>query len=269
MRVASRSIGAFALAFAAFGTLPVGAQRTPTPTRARTRVHTHTYVIVHGAWGGGWDWKTVDSMLTASGNHVYRATLTGLGERVHLATPAIDLSTHITDVENLIRYENLHDVVLVGHSYGGMVITGVADRVPDRIRRLVYVDAFLPDSGESVVTIFRSPGGQQFARTMVDSAKNGLMVPAWVKPGTPPPTDVPQPVRTFTEPLTLSNPAGRRVPGTYILTVEPGKADSTDDFFPFAQRAKARGFTSYVVRSDHVVERTAPKELTALLRRIP
>jgi hypothetical protein len=150
-----------------------------------------------------------------------------------------------------------------------MVITGVADRVPDRIRRLVYVDAFLPDSGESVLTIVRDPQSQRFVRALVDSAKNGRIVPSWVVAGTPPPTDVPQPVRTFTEPLTLTNPAGRRVPGTYILTVDPGKADSTDSFFPFAQRANARGFTSYVVRSDHVIERTAPGELTELLRRTP
>ena len=258
MRVAVRSIGRLAFALTALAALPLGAQS-----------RTHTYVIVHGAWGGAWDWKTVDSMLTASGNHVHRATLTGLGERVHLATPATDLSTHITDVENLIRYENLRDVVLVGHSYGGMVITGVADRVPDRIRRLVYVDAFLPDSGESVLTSARSPQAQRFVRALVDSAKDGRIVPRWVVAGTPPPTDVPQPVRTFTEPLTLTNPAGRRVPGTYILTVDPGRADSTDDFFPFARRAKARGFTSYVVRSDHVIERTAPRELTEILRRIP
>jgi pimeloyl-ACP methyl ester carboxylesterase len=258
MRVVVRSIGALALALTALGAPPLGAQRA-----------THTYVIVHGAWGGGWDWKTVDSMLTASGNRVYRATLTGLGERVHLATPTTDLSTHITDVENLIRYENLRDVVLVGHSYGGMVITGVADRVPDRIRRLVYVDAFLPDSGESVLTMASDPRRQRFLRTLVDSAKNGRIVPSWVVAGTPPPSDVPQPVRTFTEPLTLTNPAGRRVPGTYILTVDPGKVESDDDFFPYAQRARARGFTYHVVRSDHVVERTAPKALTEVLRRTP
>jgi Predicted hydrolases or acyltransferases (alpha/beta hydrolase superfamily) len=252
MRIASRSIATLALVFAA---LPLGAQQV-----------THTYVIVHGAWGGGWDWKTVDSMLTASGNHVYRATLTGLGERVHLATPTTDLSTHITDVENLIRYENLHDVVLVGHSYGGMVITGVADRIPDRIRRLVYVDAFLPDSGESVMNVARNSRG---VRALVDSAKDGRIIPFWVPPGTPPPTDVPQPLRTFTEPLVLTNPAGRRVAGTYILTVDPGKAEADDDFFPSAQRAKARGFTYYVMRSNHVVERTAPGELTAILRRTP
>jgi pimeloyl-ACP methyl ester carboxylesterase len=229
----------------------------------------HTYVIVHGAWGGGWDWRRVDSLLSASGNRVYRPTLTGLGERVHLVTPATDLSTHISDIVNVIRYEDLHDVVLVGHSYGGMVISGVADRIPDRIRRLVFIDAFVPEDGESVVTASRGTKIEPFARLMLDSAKNGVMAPSWVKPGTPAPIDVPQPEKTFTEPLSLHNPASKRIPGTYILTVDPGKVEADDDFAPFAQRAKSRGWTYYVLRSDHVPERTAPKQLTVLLRQIP
>src|ERR1700748_2369717 len=98
---------------------------------------TFTYVIVHGAWGGGWAFKEVDHLLSADGNTVYRPTLTGQGERVHLFTPDLDLNTHITDIVNVILYENLHNIVLVGHSYGGMVITGVADRVPDRIAHIV------------------------------------------------------------------------------------------------------------------------------------
>ena len=104
-----------------------------------------TCVLVHGAWGGGWDWKHVDALLTADGYQVYRPTLTGQGEHSNLASTNMDLDTHIQDIVNVILWEDLHDVVLVGHSYGGMVITGVADRVPGRIRRLVYVDALLPD----------------------------------------------------------------------------------------------------------------------------
>jgi pimeloyl-ACP methyl ester carboxylesterase len=229
----------------------------------------HTYVIVHGAWGGGWDWRVIDSMLSVSGNRVYRPTLTGLGERIHLATPTTDLSTHITDIVNVIRFENLHDVVLVGHSYGGMVISGVADRIPDRIRRLVFIDAFVPEDGESVLAAVRGTRIEPFARAMVDSARNGAMVPPWVKAGTLPPMDAPHPANTFTESLTLQNPAGRRIPGTYILTVEPGTAEADDDFAPFSRRAKARGWTHYVLSSNHVPERTAPRELTTLLRRVP
>ena len=100
-----------------------------------------TYVIVHGAWGGSWDWKNVGNLLTADGHTVYRPTLTSLGEHCNLSNTNIDLSTHIQDIVNVILWENLHDIVLVGHSYGGMVITGVADRVPDRIKHLIYIDA--------------------------------------------------------------------------------------------------------------------------------
>src|SRR4029077_10581884 len=121
------------------------ADATNPPSAASQRF---TYVIVHGAWGGGWDWKQVDQLLSADGHKVYRPTLTGQGERSHLASTNIDLDTHIQDIVNVILWEDLHDVVLVGHSYGGMVITGVADRVPDRIKHIIYVDALLPEDGE-------------------------------------------------------------------------------------------------------------------------
>jgi len=107
---------------------------------------TTTYVLVPGFWLGGWAWRPVTEALRARGHEVYPVTLTGLGERAHLATPDVDLDTHITDVANLLRYEDLRDVVLVGHSYGGLVVTGVADQLPDRVRQLVYVDTGpLPD----------------------------------------------------------------------------------------------------------------------------
>ncbi|MBI6116566.1 alpha/beta fold hydrolase [Salegentibacter maritimus] len=95
------------------------------------------FVLVHGTWGGGWAFKQVDSLLTENGNVVYRPTLTGQGERVHLSSPEIGLKTHITDIVNTILYEDLHDVILVGHSYGGMIITGVADTIPERIKKLI------------------------------------------------------------------------------------------------------------------------------------
>jgi pimeloyl-ACP methyl ester carboxylesterase len=229
----------------------------------------HIYVLVHGAWGGGWAFRRVDSLLTAAGHRVYRPTLTGLGERVHLAAPDVGLGTHVTDVVNVLLFEELRDVVLVGHSYGGMVITGVADRVPERIRHLVYVDAFAPEDGESLLTAARGTKLEAFARRSVDSAKAGFMLPTWVRRGAPPPVGVPQPVRTFTEPVSFRNPAARRIPATYILTVEPGRAEGDDDFAAFGQRAKSRGWTVHVLRANHVPERTAPKELTDLLQRMP
>lgn len=229
----------------------------------------HTYVLVHGAWGGGWAYRTLDSMLTAQGHRVYRPTLTGLGERVHLASPNVGLSTHVTDIANLLLFENLRDVVLVGHSYGGMVVTGVADRMPERVRHLVFIDALLPEDGESLLTASRGTKLESFARRSVDSAQGGFIVPTWVTARAPRPTDVRQPVLTFTEPVSFRNPAARRIPATYILTVDAGRAESDDDFAAFAERAKARGYRYHMLRANHIPERSAPKELTAMLQTVP
>src|SRR5215207_4523036 len=109
-----------------------------------------TYVLVHGAWGGSFGWRTVRSLLQQAGHAVFTPSLTGQGERSHLASPDVNLSTHIQDVYNAIWYEDLSDIILVGHSYGGMVVTGVADRMPERIKHLVYLDAFLPGDGQSL-----------------------------------------------------------------------------------------------------------------------
>ena len=112
-----------------------------------------TYVLVHGGGHGGWCYQKVARLLRADGHDVHAPTLTGLGERSHLLSPGIDLDTHITDVVQLLFYEDLRDVILVGHSYGGMVITGVADRAHDRIGQLVYLDAANPVSGQSLVDV--------------------------------------------------------------------------------------------------------------------
>jgi pimeloyl-ACP methyl ester carboxylesterase len=231
------------------------------PTSANSRKF--TYVIVHGAWGGGWDWKTVADLLTVQGNEVYRPTLTGLGERSHLASTNIDLGLHIQDIVNLIVWENLHDVILVGHSYGGMVITGVADRVPDRIKHLVYIDALLPQNGESVDQIRVHKAGDA-----PDVA--GFLVPAWLTANTPPPHDVPQPAKTFLEPITLTNQAAaQNIPATYILTVDKGRPPEQDDFYKFYLRAQARGWATKIMEGNHVVERSHPDVVAHLLEIAP
>jgi pimeloyl-ACP methyl ester carboxylesterase len=112
-----------------------------------------TFVLVHGGGHGGWCYQKVARLLRAEGHEVYTPTLTGLGERSHLVSPAVDLDLHITDVVNVLRFEGLDDVILVGHSYGGMVITGVADRVADRVGKLVYLDAANPVNGQSLVDV--------------------------------------------------------------------------------------------------------------------
>jgi pimeloyl-ACP methyl ester carboxylesterase len=112
-----------------------------------------TYVLVHGGGGGGWVWGRLTPLLRAAGHEVYTPTLTGVGERAHLLRPDTGLDTHIADIVGVLTYEDLHEVILVGHSYGGMVITGVADRAGDRIGQLVYLDAATPRHGESLVDL--------------------------------------------------------------------------------------------------------------------
>jgi pimeloyl-ACP methyl ester carboxylesterase len=225
-----------------------------------------TYVIVHGAWGGGWAFKEVERLLRADGHTVYRPTLTGQGEKNHLAgllTTNIDLNLHITDVENLIRWENLTNIVLVGHSYGGMVITGVADRVPDRIKQVIYLDAFVPEDGESANAI-RGGTGIDLPIT------NGFVMPIWIRGNEPVPHDVPHPARTFSQPISLKNQtAAQKIPTTYILTVDKGREPKDDAFFRFYERAQARHWTTLVLEGDHNVQWSKPKELVALLEQSP
>jgi pimeloyl-ACP methyl ester carboxylesterase len=222
-----------------------------------------TCVIVHGAWGGGWDWKQVDQLLTADGNTVYRPTLTGQGEHSNLASTNIDLDTHIQDIVNVILWENLHDIVLVGHSYGGMVITGVADRVPGRIKHVIYLDALVPEDGESAGMI-------RLHNKTDPPIKDGFIIPTWVVGNPPPPHDVPQSAKTFSEPITLTHQAiAQKLPTTYILTVDKGKSPEQDDFYRFYQRAKARGWTALIMEGDHNVQRSHPNELVKLLEQAP
>ena len=223
-----------------------------------------TFVIVHGAWGGGGDWRNVDSLLTKDGYRVVRVTLTGLGERRHLASPNIGLYTHIDDVVNKILWDDMHNVILLGHSYGGMVITGVADRVPDRVKRLIYLDALLPDSGESVMTL---QGSDTARANFITSLRRGdYTVPVWVQDTTVIPRDVPMSFKTLTDTLRLVNPARAKVPATYILTFEPQV--NPDPFQRFADRAAARGWPVQRMQADHIPERTNPTGLVALLERV-
>ena len=129
---------------------PVFVHATP---QSRDAAKAATFVLVHGAWHGGWCWQRVCDRLTAAGHRVFAPTLTGVCERSHLAFPGVDLSTHISDVVNEILWKDLDQVVLVGHSYGGMVITGVAEQIAAKIGSIVYVDAFIPADGQSVADL--------------------------------------------------------------------------------------------------------------------
>lgn len=221
------------------------------------------YVIVHGAWGGSWAFKKVDSLLSDQGAIVYRPSLTGQGERVHLATPEIGLNTHINDVVNMILYEDLKDIILIGHSYGGMVVTGVADSLAGRIKQLIYLDAFVPENGESLISIegTRAEGIQDFVQ-------NGFLIPRWVPADKQPPKDVPHALKTFTDILILSNPLRSNLPSTYILTVDKGKKTEADDFAPQAERARKKGWPVLILEADHNPQWSAPEQLVEMIQLI-
>lgn len=226
-----------------------------------------TYVLVHGAWVGSLIWRPIARSVRQAGHEVYTPTLTGLGERRHLLRRDIDLDTHVMDVLGVIDYEDLSDIVLVGHSYGGMVVTGVADAVPEKIASLVYLDAFVPRNGQSL-------SGMVAQEMLQSSAPNGE---AWLTPplpieafGEPSPAvrdfaerkTSPQPVACFTQPLELTGGIDRIARKTYIYCNDP----QPTTFTPFYESLKhAPGWTVHTLPCTHLVQMDMPGELTALL----
>ena len=220
-----------------------------------------TFVLVHGAWHGGWCWKKLVPLLRAAGHQVLTPTMTGLGERAHLLTADVDLETHVKDITAVIECDDLQRVVLVGHSYGGMVVTGVADRVASRVTRVVYLDAFLPDDGKALKDYAPVP------RTRDDG---------WRVPPPGPPTswgvtdarDIAwmerrigdQPLKTFTQPVTLSTASMTATKQAFIqCTKAPFFAEA-------AERAKRRGFQYHELPSaGHDAMITKPTELASIL----
>jgi pimeloyl-ACP methyl ester carboxylesterase len=170
-----------------------------------------TFVLVHGGWHGGWCWQKVTPFLEAAGHAVYAPTLTGLGERASELSPEVGLDTHIQDIVGLLVEKDLQGVILVGHSYGGMVITGVVDAVPERIAHLVYLDTFVPRDGESMVDI--SPVVIWLLRKQAQG--DGWRIPSRGDYGVTTEPDrswvlrsvTPQPLKTLEQPLHLKNPA--------------------------------------------------------------
>lgn len=229
-----------------------------------------TYVLVHGAWHGSWCWKRVRKALQLAGHEVFTPTLTGVGERAHLASPAVNLSTQIDDVVNLIRWEELHDVILCGHSYGGCVIGGVADRLPERIRALVYLDAFVLEDGENLCDLLpegQADGMRQLARDLGE----GWMAPpipaavfgvnavdaAWVDAQC-----TPHPLACFEERIKLTGGRDRIADVTHVLAT--GFLEGSP--FPAShERAKAKGWKTRTVSCGHDVMLDLPEELTAIL----
>lgn len=225
-----------------------------------------TFLICHGAWSAGWAWKKVRPLLRAAGHEVLTPTYTGVGERAHQASPAVDLEMHIKDVLGVIECEGLKDITLVGHSYGGMVATGVADRVPERIKQLIYLDAFVPENGQSLLDL--RPGPRP-------AAASGGQGEDWLIPPNPPPADTPpadlawitplrrpQPVKTFTQPLRVSN-SSPSFPRSYIYCT---RKPADDVFLQFSRRFKSDpGWRYYEIDSSHSPNVTAPEAIARLL----
>ena len=227
-----------------------------------------TFVLVHGAWGGSWCWKRVRKALQAQGQEVFTPTLTGVGERSHLLSSQTNLDTHIDDIVNLIRWEELSDVVLCGHSYGGCVVSGVADRISDRIGKLVYLDAFVLHDGES---LHSSLPPDQRNRQIELARQHGE---GWKVP--PIPAEVfgvnandlewvnrqctVQSLATFQQAITLKGSAAT-IPTTFILA----NGWNGSPFPLFGERAKAKGWTTLSIPCGHDVMLDRPEELTRTL----
>jgi pimeloyl-ACP methyl ester carboxylesterase len=229
------------------------------PTRAAPRRRAAaTFVLVHGAWAGAWSWQRVADRLAARGHRVIAPTLSGVGERSHLARFAIDLSTHVDDVVNEVRWKDLEAVVLVGHSYGELVITGVADRIPERIAALVYVDGFIPEDGQAFSDLV--PGWRRGAKPVPPppSSKGDYLREedrAWVDGKA-----TPQPAATFTERLRVTG-AWQRVPSKTFV-----QATGWDGFAAAAAKLRADpGWTVHELPCGHDVAIELPGELAAIL----
>jgi pimeloyl-ACP methyl ester carboxylesterase len=227
-------------------------------------------VLAHGGWSAAWAWKKVRPLMAAAGHHFFTPTYTGLGERAHLASPSNDLETHIQDLLGVLRFEDLHEVVLIGHSYGGMVATGVADRERDRVVQLIYLDAFVPTSGQGLIDLVPPAERQR----LLDSVKTG---DGWrVTPNpTPPDTSpedfewiskyrMPQSARCFEQPLRLQ--AELSLPRAYIHCTR--YADKKP-FAQFASRANGEaGWQAYELDASHSPNVTAPTLLMEVLNQI-
>jgi pimeloyl-ACP methyl ester carboxylesterase len=229
-----------------------------------------TFLVCHGAWSAGWAWKKMHPLMAAAAHRLVTPTCTGLGDREHLANRSINLETHVQDILNVIRYEDLRDIVLIGHSYGGMVATAVADRARDRIAQLIYLDAFVPREGQSLLDL-----NQPARARMMQLAATG---DGWRVPPNPTPPDtspadvewlserrVDMPIKCFVTPLKLRH-GELTLPRSYIYALRTPPADT---FRPFAERAKSEpGWGYHEIDASHSPHVTAPETLMPMLQKI-
>lgn len=230
-----------------------------------------TFLVAHGAWSAGWAWKKMHPLLQSGGHRLLTPTCTGLGERAHLAHPDIDLDSHIADVLAVIHYEDLRDVVLIGHSYGGMVATGVADQAREVVSQLVYLDAHAPQDGQSAFDLMTPERAERMREVARTKGAGWRLEPNPMPPDTPEsdrmwadPRRAPQPLRTFETRLRLRNgPLELSRHYVYCTRIGPG-----DPFRPSYERARREGWRTYELDASHNPHITAPEELAALLSMI-
>jgi len=229
-----------------------------------------TFVVAHGAWSAGWAWKKMRPLMRAAGHELWTPTYTGLGERAHLGHADVSLDTHIQDIVAVLEAEDLTGVHLIGHSYGGMVATGVADRARERIAQLIYLDAFAPVSGQAVFDLV-PPDVAAKMRAGAQASASGYGIPSNPMPSDTSPEDqawagprrLPQPVKAFSTKLTLS--AEPSAPRTYIYAKKAGIGDT---FRRFLERAKREGWHIYEIDASHNPHITNPHGLLAILNEI-
>lgn len=226
------------------------------------------FVLVHGAWSGGWKWRFLAPILRRAGHEVHTPTLTGLGERAHLARPDIDLDVHVQDVVALTEMEDLREVVLLGHSYGGMVVTGAADRVPERIRRVVYLDAFVPENGRCALDYvlperaagFRKQGEEHGFVEPPPPSLWGLVKPEHVAFSRR--RELRHPYRCFTQAVRRVNSSAAALPKTFIYCSSP--ATGTFDQFAAKYRSDPQ-WRFHELRTGHDSMILVPGELAKIL----
>ena len=228
-----------------------------------------TFLVAHGAWSAGWSWKKMHPLLHAAGHQLITPTYTGLGERGHLASPEVDLETHIQDVLGVIRFEDLDGFVLIGHSYGGMVATGVADRASEHINRLIYLDAFVPRDGQCLFDLVPAAHREEMLERARSTGDGWLLSPNPMPPDTSEedlrwatPLRLPQPIATVQQPIRLRHKSAP-VPRTYIYCTH------SEVFKPFADQARdSSEWRYYEMDTSHNPHITAPEALADLLDKV-
>jgi pimeloyl-ACP methyl ester carboxylesterase len=246
----------------------MGVMAAADATDAQAQEEAKTFVLVHGAWHGGWCWRRVSDLLEKRGHKVFTPTMTGLGERSHLLDAKVDLATHITDIVNVIKWEGLDDIVLVGHSYGGIIVSGVAEKARNAIASIVFLDAFVPDDGTALAETASQPVREAIAAATQKGELALKPIPAavfrvnendraWVDA-----MCVPHPIATFKDKINLTGARDRIAKRSYIRA----KGYPSPSFDAAQAKVQAMsGWQIYEMPCGHDAMVDMPDRLTEIL----